>query len=249
MNKWRFKLGFLVCIIAISSMARAEEIHYDLYALGAKVADTQIHIITNKNGEFIIKSAGRTIEPIDLLIKWRGDAEVVGEIKNNKWIPKKFTYNSAWRGKDNGAQMEWVNGELKITSIKRPLENIEPADIADAVDPYTYLVNTGILLQKNGARECNSDKKIFDGRRLTIFHSTPAQRADYERMQLPESTIMCRVWFEKIGGFDAQNAKKLDPSKEFTLMAYKSLPGYFLPDSVLAQGSFVAIIAKYRVEN
>lgn len=220
---------------SVASIAKAETVGLNLYALGIKAGTITINA-TDNGKSYSVKGA---VVPTALLkkIKDVGYSGVAsGHVKGTQYFSKRYSGNTKTGSRHSKVKMHW-NGTTPVVDSYQPNREKRAYDISPSAQKGTIDLLTSAYLTFKTAQPdtlCNATHKMFDGRRRSqISLGTP---------KISSNVATCKGSYKRLAGFSPDDMKE-KTTFPFTIHYEKQSDGSYRFKEFNAQATFGKIRA------
>ncbi|MBL6952261.1 MAG: DUF3108 domain-containing protein [Alphaproteobacteria bacterium] len=188
-----------------SDLARSQrlELAYNIY-LGGFLAGSVDVTIALDGKRYRINNVARSHGVLDLLVNFRRQNDVMGQIIEHAAMPSKYAATGVWAGEARSVLVNYSDASgLRFTARPSALEDErEPVPaklLSGTVDPFSALYQA--ILRYEEGKKCDGTSKVFDGRRRYDFLFAAVASRPVAGPLFSGSAYVCRVRQIPIAGF------------------------------------------------
>jgi len=165
--------------LAGAPRARAADMHFSLYSIGVKVAES-IMTVDLGPADFRMALSYHTTGVARMFSGDKLDETVAGRIQDGLPAPALYRSFVTLHGQDRTVSMTWREGIPVITVLSPPnageRDEIPAARLAGTLDPLSAVGSMLAMAARTGT--CDFSHHTFDGRRLELFYARTSGEED-----------------------------------------------------------------------
>ena len=204
---------------------------------------------------FEVIATSRTVSLTEVLLKYRGRAELAGKIEGGRYLPIRLLISSISNRGNREAESLWTSDVSSASTKREPaldLEKVFPLvdnHINGAIDPLSAMLNVLSNISQIGS--CAGSERIYDGLRTSEITLVDFG-SDYLKKDRPfafEGTVIkCGFIGKPTGGHQRKSRwrKKQPASDDILIYIAEVRPDLFLPVRMEARsflGTFTVRLA------
>jgi hypothetical protein len=183
----------------------AVHLNYEVYAAGLNVASVQAGFGLGPYS-YQLKLAYHTTGMVGFFFRGHQFDAVNGGWHGTQPVPSRYDGRGVWRGRDRIAVIEYQNGDPIIRALLPPndeeRETVPEALRVNTVDAISALAGLVRTVQATG--RCETEARIFDGRRATEIRAVtagPAVLEPSDRSSFAGKALRCDFAGHMLAGF------------------------------------------------
>jgi hypothetical protein len=194
--------ALLLALAPAAHAAEAVEAHYVARVAGFRVMTIDVHA-TIQPETYRITARARSAGLATLAARFDQTAIAEGAVTDAGIRPLRFRSEGAWQGETRRVDLALAETPPRVTLDPPEVperEPVPPALARGGVDTLTALLAVSRQVSRHGARGCDLDVTVFDGRRLKRITLSPAGEARVSGHP-GVTAVRCHVEGRQLAGF------------------------------------------------